>query len=945
MVIRDASAGGFVWTNREFTERAGLDAAELRGHALLDWIEPSHHDAFRELLLSGGGSLCALHRTKSGAPVPMAWHIRDERGGPVALGVLVETEDAEAHPDAERFDVPRGMPGGPIDDGLAETLRAMALIVEERHPGRRCSILLLDRKGKRVSVGAGPSLPREYNAAVEGLHIGPFVGSCGTAAYWNRPVAVENIQTEPLWKDLREAAATAGVAACWSHPIRSQSGRVLGALALYNDVPSAPSADERGGLKLAASMVALAIERNRVEQALRASEAALRESEDRYRSLYEDNPSMYFTVDLEGTVLSVNRFGAEHLGYEAAELVGAPVTQVFHPDDRERARARLKEASDGAGAVAGWELRKVRKDGSVLWVQEFARAARAGDKEPVVLVVCEDITLRKQADSLVQLQSAVLESIASGADLSANLELLCLRIEGQLPGARCMVLMLDEAGETVRPVAGPSMPAAILGAMDGVTAETSSGCCAAAVFEERQIIVEDTEQEAAWEATRPLAREHGIRASWSTPLRSRAGIVLGALSICIDEPSGPTEHEHRLIQTAVHLAGIAIERRRQADALRRTQKLESLGLMAGAISHDFNNLLVAMLGQSALALAKAPPLDPSRAHIEQAVGAAERAANLTNQLLAYSGRGHFEFRLFDMNQAIQESLEMLDVAIPKSVRIQTDLSAALPLIEADTGQMQQVFMNLVMNAADAIGCDAGHVTIRTRAKELAPDDARYGQYTSEPLAGGRYVALEVQDDGGGMEPASLSRIFDPFFTTKSEGHGLGLAAVLGIVRGHRGGLSVVSEPGSGTAFSLVFPASDADTLPSPAEVYASQDSTASGTVLVIDDEETVRDAVDDFLGFSGMRVLKADGGLDGLELYAKHGAEIDVVLLDLSMPGMSGEETLRRLREIDPGVRVLLSSGFDESEVTRRFSGTSLAGFIQKPYMPRDLVETVRGLL
>lgn len=943
MVIRDVADGGFAWANRAFAERAGWGVDDLEASPLVAWIDTRDQETFRELLEGGGGTIRARHRSKTGEPVPMDWEIRREEHGLVALGVLAHRASKPPVPRAE--DAGRGLPGNLIDDTLAETLKAMALIIEDQHPGRLCSILLLDPEGRRVSVGAGPSLPDRYNAAVEGLHIGPFVGSCGTAAYWNQPVVVEDIRAEGLWRDLRDAADLAGVAACWSHPIVSQSGAVLGALALYNIEPSAPTAHEFGGLKMASSMVALAIERGRVEQALRASEAALRESEDRYRTLYEDNPSMYFTVDPAGTVLSVNKYGAQCLGYGVSELVGESVTQVFHPEDRESARARLKQTLDGAGAVAGWELRKVRKDGSVLWVEESARAIRDKNGEIVVLVVCEDVTLRKQANSLVELQSAVLASMASGAELPVTLALLCTLIEEQLQGVRCMVLLLDESGDTIRPTAGPSMPSEILAALDGITAETSIGTCAAAVFQERQLIVDDVEQEPAWAQTLPLARRHGVRASWSTPLRSRSGSVLGALSICSAAPSQPTEHDQRLMQTAAHLAGIATGRLRQEEALRRTQKLESLGLMAGSISHDFNNLLVAMLGQSSLALAKVRARDPARVHIEKVVGAAERATDLTNQLLAYSGRGHFEFRRFDLNEAIRESLHLFDVAIPKAVRIETDLSPSLPPVEADTGQMQQVFMNLVMNAAESIHKDAGQVTIRTKIKELVPGDPRYGQYTNEALAGGSYVALEVQDDGAGMDPGAMSRIFDPFFTTKPTGHGLGLAAVLGIVRGHRGGLSVASELGSGTTFSLVFPAGDAGMPATPAEVTTPPSVAVAGQVLVIDDEEAVRDAVTDFLTYAGMHVLRASGGAEGLTLYGKHGAEIDLVVLDLSMPEMSGEETLERLRALNPDVRVLLSSGYDESEVARRFTGKRLAGFIQKPYRPNELIAKVGALL
>ncbi|MCP5071045.1 MAG: PAS domain S-box protein [bacterium] len=942
MVVREVAVGGFAWANQAFITRLGWTASALRGRALVDYLEGADREAFTDIAKVGQGVVRARHLASSGASVPIDWEIRLRDGVLVALGAIAD-QTSTGPLEGRCTQAPSGPP--PRHKTLGTTLRVLAGIVEDHHAGLRCSILLLNGDGDHVSVGAGPSLPAAYNAAVEGLRIGPFVGSCGTAAYWNRSVVVGDIQNEALWKDLRVEAAAAGVAACWSSPIRSESGQVVGALALYSPVPSLPSVDQLNALGMAAKMVALAIDRGRAAESLRESEADYRRSEDRYRALYDDNPSMYFTVDPEGIVLSVNRYGAAYLGYSPEALVGQPVLGVFHPDDREQLLVQMQTTLDLDGGVARWQLRKIHRDGHVLWVEESARVIRTTDDERVVLVVCEDVTERWHANSLVALQSSVLASIASGDDLSRSLDLLCERIEAQVPDTRCLVLLFDPSGRTLRTAAGPSQPPELMAAHDGLSAERALGTCGAAAFLGRQVIIEDVEEAPAWFATLHMARKHGISASWSTPLRSRSGEVLGAISICHTTPQSPTTLDHRLMETAAHLAGIAAERQLKDEGLRRRQKLESLGLMAGGVAHDFNNLLVPMVGQCAVALAKLRAHDPARPHLEKALSASKKAADLTSQLLAYTGRGHFEVQPLDLNEAIREALHLLDVAIPKTVSLLQEVGTDHAVIHADPGQLQQILMNLVINAAESMGARPGSVVIRTTSVELDDDDPRFGQYAHEPLAGGSYVSLEVEDDGPGMAAATLTHVFDPFFTTKSSGRGLGLSAVAGIVRGHKGAIRVSSELERGTSFSLVFPSSVVP-VPTPVPVEARpQEATTVARVLVIDDEEPVLDAAADFLECAGMGVLRALSGADGLELYRQHGHEIDLVLLDLSMPEMSGEETLEHLREIDPEARVLLTSGYNESEVASRFVGQRFAGFLKKPYLPETLTQTVRDLL
>ena len=387
--------------------------------------------------------------------------------------------------------------------------------------------------------------------------------------------------------------------------------------------------------------------------------------------------------------------------------------------------------------------------------------------------------------------------------------------------------------------------------------------------------------------------------------------------------------------------------RETEDALNRAQKLESLGVLAGGIAHDFNNLLVAIMGQSSLALAKIEEGHPGRRHIVSSVSAAKRASILTQQMLAYSGRGSFSIDMINLNELISGNLALFEVSIPKNIQLVTNLHDNLPPIEADTAQMQQLIMNLIINAGQAIGTENGQITITTRVQNITEKRGEFWEITGDPLVPGRYVSVEVQDTGSGMSKKTISQIFDPFYTTKESGTGLGLAAALGIIRGHFGGIHVYSEVGRGTVFHLLFPAhTQVETMVvDVADVDSAEISQARHTVLVIDDETDILHVVDDMLDLHNISTLQAPDGQSGVDLYRQHKDEISLVLLDLMMPGLSSEDTLLALREINPNVQVILSSGYNELEATRQFTAHNLTGFVQKPYDFETLVTHISSVI
>lgn len=386
------------------------------------------------------------------------------------------------------------------------------------------------------------------------------------------------------------------------------------------------------------------------------------------------------------------------------------------------------------------------------------------------------------------------------------------------------------------------------------------------------------------------------------------------------------------------------ERKRLDEKVRQTAKLESLGVLAGGIAHDFNNLLTGIMGNVSLAVEMVDENGPAKAVLHDAIEASERAAHLTRQILAYAGKGRFVVEPLDISTLVRQISLLVKSSIPGNVAVRLDLEPSLPLVEADAAQLHQLVMNLVINGAEAVPQDRqGTVLVMTRAQDV---DAEYIRETFEgnDIEPGKYVAVSVHDNGSGMDEATLAKIFDPFFTTKFTGRGLGLAAALGIVRGHKGSLKVFSAPGQGTTFKVLFPATTAaGKIPTPKVMQ--RDLAGNGIVLVVDDEAVVRKIAAASLKRYGYVTVTADNGREGVDLFRASHNELTMVLLDLTMPVMDGEEALRQIRAIDPEIPVVLSSGFKESEAVRRFDGKGLAGFIQKPYTASALAEKVRKVV
>ena len=396
-------------------------------------------------------------------------------------------------------------------------------------------------------------------------------------------------------------------------------------------------------------------------------------------------------------------------------------------------------------------------------------------------------------------------------------------------------------------------------------------------------------------------------------------------------PDGTLVYVDGFIQDITEAHRAKTEREQLDRKMQDAQKLESLGVLAGGIAHDFNNLLTSILGNAGLANMSIPAGSDAYNCVDQIITASMRAADLCKQMLAYSGRGRFVVQRLNLSELVEQTTQMLQISISKKAILRFHLEKGIPAIEVDATQIRQIVMNLVINASEAIGDRSGVISLATGLTRVDRDYLR-GTLSDESIPDGDYVFLEVSDSGCGMSPETKARIFDPFFTTKFTGRGLGLAAVLGIVRGHRGSMKVYSELGRGTTFKILFPAAGGSAEKHEIIAASNNKRRYSGTVLIIDDEETVRSTVSRMMEMLGFECILATDGRHGVEIATKDPAKYSLVLLDLTMPHMDGEQAFAELRRLRSDFRVILMSGFNAQEALVKFSGKGLASFLQKPF-------------
>ena len=644
------------------------------------------------------------------------------------------------------------------------------------------------------------------------------------------------------------------------------------------------------------------------------AERALRESAEAFRALTENNPSMITRWGPDHRLLYANPSAAALGGRSTDELIGHTAAELL-PDAE--AAARIDDT-----------IGRVFREGAPAAV-DLVLYGRAFDWR-----VAPELSEEGDVVSVLGVSTEVTEQKALERELRDSRDFIAQVISSAEEG----IVVLDRELRYV-------LRNRFMEELTGIPSDDLYGVCVV----ERSVphlpeLIRYLERALAGETVRsrdvkalvsPGLPETWVQTTYS-PLRDTSGAIVGVILIVHDMTARRArEREQRELEL------------RMLEA----QRLESLGVLAGGIAHDFNNLLVGILGNVRVAGAEAGSSEQVRERLDEIELAARRAADLTRQLLAYAGRGRVAVGPLDLSELVSETIDLVRIAIPRSVRLDVDLEAGLPAVVADRAQLQQVAMNLVINAGEAVGPTEGMARIATRLVELTADDLADTVPAGGEIAPGWYVVLEVTDTGAGMDEETVASVFEPFFSTKGPGRGFGLSSVLGIVRGCRGAIRVESVQGQGTTFRVYLPAAveveRGGAVPAGAELDGGDapPGRAAGTVLLVEDEELVARTVRRILEAAGHSVILAGDGREALAAYREHRDEVQAVVLDLTMPGLGGAATYRELRALAPLLPILVTSGYADGEPGMPPADDASAAFLAKPYVPAALVAALARLL
>ena len=663
-------------------------------------------------------------------------------------------------------------------------------------------------------------------------------------------------------------------------PLRDEQSRIIGIVGMSEDIT----------------------QRRRAEQELQTNRRLL-------RTVFDTIPHLLYVKDAQSRYLMVNAATASVYGLTPETMAGRHTLDLPFPPPEFRQRLVESDQAIIASGLPSIQQEVERDEGprGKHWYSSIKLPLRDEQGRIVGIVgMSEDITQRRRAEHELQTSRRLLRAVFDAVpfwlmvrDRTGRATLVNLRMAedyGVQPDAFLGKTMQED----------PHLSAEEKAALESIDAEVTR-------------------------TLRPL----GVP-ELSLTLPGGRARLLRLVSIPLFDEAG--EREGVLV-----LAEDITERKRSEQALLQAQKMESLGVLAGGIAHDFNNLLVAILGNASLALLKLKESAVGFPELKQIELAGQSAADLCRQMLAYAGKGPLEMQQVDVNQLVHEMTQLLRVSLPKGVAFAFRLAEALPPVQGDPTQIRQVIMNLVINAGEAIGDKQGSITLTTGTQYV---DRAYldGGHAAADAVEGRYVFLEVSDSGHGMGPETLARIFDPFFTTKFTGRGLGLASVIGIIRGHRGALRVYSELGAGSAFRVLLPALEGAGSQEPAAppIFPWKEG---GRVLLVDDEAHVLEVAQKMLTHLGFTVIPASDGAQALNLLRTERETLRAALIDLTMPGLSGEEVVREIRRIREDLPVLVMSGYSESDVQSRFRGRPNTGFLQKPFTLAALHAKMRALL
>ncbi len=642
-------------------------------------------------------------------------------------------------------------------------------------------------------------------------------------------------------------------------------------------------------------------------------------SEQRYRSVFEQSPMGMATLSLaDGVILQANPQFCRLLGLDPEEIRGRTLASLTHPDDLVHDQVAMERRHNGDQGDLEYEKRLLHRDGRAIWVRVFSTPLETvPGQPPVIMGLVLDLTHQKAAEAQRLESQQKLEVVLRSSRIgmwdwnipSGNLVLD--EIWADMIGYQLIELLPTDIStffDNLHPddlaISRQALDRHLKGELE---------------FYECQLRFKHKQGHWIW----VLAR--GRVVEWEEgriPLR-----MLGTHS------------------EITHIKDAEKKRRDLELQVLQAQKLESLGVLAGGIAHDFNNILMVIQGHAELARATVGHPGESIAFLDQIQSSVGQAADLCAQMLAYSGKGSFLIGDVFLDGVVEDMLPLLRTSVTSKVQLVVQHSGEVKGFRGDRTQIRQVVMNLVINAAEALGDEGGAVEMSTSSRAFSEEELAR-DFPGENLEPGPYTVLTVKDEGCGMDETTRRRVFEPFFSTKFTGRGLGMAAVQGIVHAHEGGLRLESAPGQGTTFTTIFPASIETQQPASVLPLDSGHFLPQGhTILVVDDEPLVLDLTARMLEKLGFTVLKATDGHEALCLHDRHRHEISCILLDLTMPLMDGEEAYRELQRQQADVRVVLCSGYSEKDIERRFFGTGLTHFLHKPYSLEQLQHILSRVL
>nr|MEE4267958.1 PAS domain-containing protein [Candidatus Krumholzibacteria bacterium] len=642
-------------------------------------------------------------------------------------------------------------------------------------------------------------------------------------------------------------------------------------------------------------------------------------SEQRYRSVFDRSPMGIATLTLaDGVIRDANPNLCRLLGLELEEILGRTLASLTHPDDLVHDQAATDRRQDGYTGEIDYEKRLLHKNGRAIWVRVFSTPLEsAPGQPPEILGLVLDLSHQKDAENqrldYQQKLEVVLRSsrigmwdwnIPSGSLVLDEIWAHMIGYELEELQPTNISTFFDNLHPDDLPLSRQALDRHLKGEQE---------------FYECQLRFKHKQGHWIW----VLAR--GRVVEWEDgriPVR-----MLGTHSEITDIKDA--ENKRRELELQVLQA----------------QKLESLGVLAGGIAHDFNNILMVIQGHAELARATLGHPGESVAFLDQIQSSVRQATDLCAQMLAYSGKGSFLIGDVFLDGLVEDMLPLLQTSVTRKVQLDVQQSGEVKGFRGDQTQVRQVVMNLVINAAEALGDEGGTVELFTSSRVFTEEELAR-DFPDEKLEPGTYTVFTVKDEGCGMDETTRRRVFEPFFSTKFTGRGLGMAAVQGIVHAHEGGLHLETAPGQGTIFTIIFPAFIETQQPTSESPRVLEHSLPQGhTIMVVDDEPLVLDLTARMVEKLGFSVLKATDGYEALCLHDKHRHEISCILLDLTMPSMDGEEAYRELQRQQADVRVVLCSGYSEKDIERRFFGTGLTHFLHKPYSLEQLQDILSLVL